>query len=64
VKPNSRILLPAFGAGLTFCAHFIRWGERVTPRGTTEVDLPPCHKTALEMVREQMRKREETSVSH
>jgi len=64
VKPGGRILLPAFGAGLTFCAHFVRWGERVTPRGTTDVDLPPCHKTALEMVKEQIHKRETTSVSH
>ena len=64
VQPNARILLPAFGAGLTFCAHFVRWGDRVTPRGTTAVDLPPCERTALEMVREQMRKRETTSVSH
>ena len=33
VKPNARMLLPAFGAGLTWCAHLVRWGERVTPRG-------------------------------
>ena len=64
VKPGGRILLPAFGAGLTFCAHFVRWGERVTPKGTTDVELPPCEKTALEMVKEQIRKRETTSVSH
>jgi 3-oxoacyl-[acyl-carrier-protein] synthase-3 len=51
VQPNSLVLLPAFGAGLTWCAHLVRWGERVTPEGTTDVDLPPCDQTALELVR-------------
>jgi 3-oxoacyl-[acyl-carrier-protein] synthase-3 len=50
VQPNSLVLLPAFGAGLTWCAHLVRWGNRVTPKGTTDVDLPPCDKTALELV--------------
>ena len=40
---------PAFGAGLTWCSHLIRWGERVTPHGT-DIDLPPCDRSALEMV--------------
>ena len=31
VKPGSLLLTPAFGGGLTFCSHVIRWGERVTP---------------------------------
>ncbi len=52
VKPNSIVLSPAFGAGLTWCAHVIRWGSRVTPLGTTDIDLPPCDKTAIELVRE------------
>jgi 3-oxoacyl-[acyl-carrier-protein] synthase-3 len=64
VKPGSSILLPAFGAGLTWCAHYIRWGDRVTPKGTTDVDLPPCRRTALEMVQEQIRKRETTLIAH
>jgi len=55
VKPNSLLLLPAFGAGLTWCAHLVRWGERVTPKGTTDVDLPPCDKSAIELIRGQMR---------
>jgi 3-oxoacyl-[acyl-carrier-protein] synthase-3 len=50
VKPGSLLLLPAFGAGLTWCAHLVRWGERVTPLGTSDVALPPCDKTALELV--------------
>ncbi|NJD09301.1 MAG: ketoacyl-ACP synthase III [Gemmatimonadetes bacterium] len=55
VKPNATLLMPAFGAGLTWCAHLVRWGERVTPKDTTDVELPPCDKTALELVRIAMR---------
>lgn len=50
VKPHNLILLPAFGAGLTWCSHLVKWGERTTPLGTSEVALPPCPHTALELV--------------
>jgi 3-oxoacyl-[acyl-carrier-protein] synthase-3 len=50
VQPGALILMPAFGAGLTVCAHLVRWGERVTPLVATEAALPPCQKSALEMV--------------
>ncbi len=52
VKPHDLILMPAFGGGLTLSSHLLRWGDRVTPLGTTSVDLPPCDKTALELVNE------------
>ncbi len=58
VKPGSLLLLPGFGAGLTWCAHLVRWGERVTPKGTTDVALPPCDKSALELVQEILRKKD------
>lgn len=50
VKPGALILTPAFGAGLTWCSHLIRFGERITPLATSDAELPPCEKTALEMV--------------
>jgi 3-oxoacyl-[acyl-carrier-protein] synthase-3 len=50
VKPGALILMPAFGAGLTVCAHLVRWGERVTPLGLSDTELPPARQTALEMV--------------
>ena len=56
VAPNSLLLLPAFGAGLTWCAHLVRWGERVTPKGVSDVELPPCDKSALEIVQGYLRK--------
>jgi 3-oxoacyl-[acyl-carrier-protein] synthase-3 len=52
VKPRALILMPAFGAGLTWCSHLVRWGARTTPLGTADIDLPPCTQTALERVRE------------
>jgi 3-oxoacyl-[acyl-carrier-protein] synthase-3 len=52
VKPGALILMPAFGGGLTWCAHLVRWGERTTPLATTSVDLPRCEKSALDMVRQ------------
>ena len=31
IKPNSNIMSAAFGAGLTWAASYIKWGDRVTP---------------------------------
>ena len=50
VTPGALILIPAFGGGLTLSSHLVRWGKRVTPLGTTDVDLPPCRSTGLELV--------------
>jgi 3-oxoacyl-[acyl-carrier-protein] synthase-3 len=52
VKPGALILMPAFGAGLTVCAHLVRWGERVTPLAKSDAELPPCKQSALDMVNE------------
>jgi 3-oxoacyl-[acyl-carrier-protein] synthase-3 len=52
VPPGSLVLMPAFGGGLTLSAHLIRWGERVTPLQPSDAELPPCSKTALELVNE------------
>jgi 3-oxoacyl-[acyl-carrier-protein] synthase-3 len=57
VKPGSMLLLPAFGAGLTWCAHLVRWGDRVTPMGSSDAELPPCDRTGLEMVQEFRRRK-------
>lgn len=52
VAPGANILIPAFGGGLTYCALLVKWGERVTPLGTSDRELPPLTRTALEMVNE------------
>jgi 3-oxoacyl-[acyl-carrier-protein] synthase III len=52
VKPGALLLMPGFGGGLTWASLLVRWGDRVTPLGTTNRALPPCEKTALAMVNE------------
>jgi 3-oxoacyl-[acyl-carrier-protein] synthase-3 len=58
IKPGSLVLIPAFGAGLTMSAHLIRWGARTTPKDLSDAQLPPCDKTALQMVQELMAMKE------
>ncbi len=50
VKPGATLLMPAFGGGLTYCSLLVKWGQRVTPLGTSPMTLPPLTHTALEMV--------------
>ncbi len=50
IAPGSLVLMPGFGGGLTFGALLVRWGERVTPIGTSDAAFPPAPHTALEMV--------------
>jgi len=52
VQPGNLVLMPAFGGGLTLSSHLIRWGERMTPLQPCDAELPPCSKTALEIVNE------------
>jgi 3-oxoacyl-[acyl-carrier-protein] synthase-3 len=50
IKPGDYVLSASFGAGLTWGAALIRWGDRVTPLNESDADLPPCDKTALEIL--------------
>lgn len=50
VKPGDYVLTASFGAGLTWGAGLIKWGERVTPLRHSDATLPPCDKTALEIL--------------
>jgi len=52
VKPGSRILLAAFGAGLTRAAGLVRWGERIKPIKQSDAELRPCERSALELLGE------------
>ncbi len=52
IKPHALVLTPAFGGGLTWCSHLIRWGARTTPLAAAAVDLSPSTQTALERVRD------------
>jgi 3-oxoacyl-[acyl-carrier-protein] synthase III len=52
VKPGSLVLMPGFGGGLTFGSLVVRWGDRVTPLGESDIAFPPCKRSALEIVNE------------
>lgn len=52
VVSGANLLMPAFGGGLTWSAHLLRWGSRITPLGTSDVELPPCDKTGLQLVQD------------
>jgi 3-oxoacyl-[acyl-carrier-protein] synthase-3 len=52
------LLLPAFGAGLTWSAHLVRWGARVTPLKTAQAELTPSPHSALQLVQALIRARE------
>jgi 3-oxoacyl-[acyl-carrier-protein] synthase III len=54
VQPGATLLMPGFGGGLTYCAHVVRWGSRTRPLGSSEIDLPPNDRTALQIVRSLM----------
>lgn len=50
VQPGDDLLLAAFGAGLTWGAGHIKWGERVTALGQSDAALPESDKSALELL--------------
>jgi 3-oxoacyl-[acyl-carrier-protein] synthase-3 len=50
IKPGMSILTAAFGAGLTCGAGLIKWGQRTTPKGISDAELPECKQTALELI--------------
>ncbi len=50
IKPGDNLLMTAFGAGLTRAAAVLRWGERTTPVANATAELPPCEKSALDLI--------------
>ncbi len=56
VNPGDYILTASFGAGLTWGAGLIKWGDRVTPLKESDAELPPCDKTALEILEPQIKR--------
>ena len=52
IQAHAKLLMPAFGAGLTVCSHYAEWSTRTTPIDVSDVELAPCDKTALQLVNE------------
>ena len=51
ITPGANVAIPAFGAGLTWGAAFVKWGQRVTPVSSSSVELPANDKSALELIK-------------
>jgi 3-oxoacyl-[acyl-carrier-protein] synthase-3 len=51
LRPGAVLLVPAFGGGMTWSAHIIRWGSRVEPIGTSSDELPVTDLSALDIIR-------------
>ncbi len=50
VQPGSKLVLVAFGAGFTWGAAAIQWGERVEPKASSDAALPPSDRTGLQIM--------------
>lgn len=50
VKPGSLILTASFGAGLTYGAGIIRWGDSVTSKGHSSTFIPPFEGTVFDLM--------------
>ena len=50
IKPGSKLVFSAFGAGMTWGATAFEWGSRAEPMGTIDDELPETDKTALEIL--------------
>lgn len=59
MTPGAYVLMPAFGAGLTWSATLMKWGERTLPYRQSDVELPPCTDTGLELIHKIMADRGE-----
>jgi 3-oxoacyl-[acyl-carrier-protein] synthase-3 len=51
IEPGANVVFTAFGAGTTWGATALTWGQRTEPKRTIDDDLPPLEATALEMIK-------------
>lgn len=56
IEPGANILMASFGAGLTWGAGLVKWGQRVEPLQLSDAHLPPCDQTALELLEPHIRR--------
>ena len=57
IKPGAKVVLVAFGAGLTWGAAAIQWGDRVEPKALSDAALPPSDRTGLQIMTDRQRAR-------
>ncbi|MEA2009246.1 MAG: 3-oxoacyl-[acyl-carrier-protein] synthase III C-terminal domain-containing protein, partial [Actinomycetota bacterium] len=57
LKPGAKLVLVAFGAGLTWGATAIQWGEKIVPDSISDTVLPPSDRTGIEIMADRQRAR-------
>jgi 3-oxoacyl-[acyl-carrier-protein] synthase III len=57
VRAGALLLLPGFGGGLSYSAHVVRWGSRTHPLQTSNAELPANERSALELIRDCLRRK-------
>lgn len=62
IHPGDYVLMASFGAGLTWGAALVQWGERTVPLQHSDADLPPCTQTALEILAPHIQRYRERTV--
>ncbi len=50
IQPNDKVVLVAFGAGFTWGATAIQWGDRTEPIGTTDEQLPEPTEAGIDIM--------------
>jgi 3-oxoacyl-[acyl-carrier-protein] synthase-3 len=50
IKPGDNVVFTAFGAGLSWAAAVVRWGDRVEPIASSDAELPPNTRTTMELL--------------
>lgn len=50
IKPGDKILMTAFGAGLSWASATVQWGDRVTPIETYEAQFPDSTLSGIELM--------------
>ncbi len=51
ITPGSLVVFAAFGAGLSWAAAVVRWGDRLVPLATSDAELAPSTAEAVELLR-------------
>ncbi|MBT7133236.1 MAG: hypothetical protein HN897_08245, partial [Actinobacteria bacterium] len=55
LHPGDVVVMPAFGGGITWGTLIMRWGERTTPVGTHQGELPPTDATVFDLLENNLR---------
>ena len=50
IQAGSIVVQTAFGGGVTWGSTVTRWGERITPLGSSDAELPACEQTVFDLL--------------